>query len=340
MAHRVRITQFERDIEVETGETILGAALEAGLDYPFMCQQGQCGSCRSFLLEGEVDLGNIYNPMVLTDAERARGFILACQARPRGDCVVSIAEFGGVVSHPVRTLDCVVVARVPAAPDIVILRLEPMGGGTLIFSAGQYATLTFPGLPPTDYSMANRPDETVLEFHIQRLPGGRVSEHVTTRIAVGDRVAARGPFGTAYLREEHLGPILLAAGGTGLAPLQSIVTTALAMGLTQRLHLYIGAREPAGLYREEWLRDLAARHRNLILIPAVSEAGGDARRRHGNVSDLIAADFSDLGAFQAYIAGPPAHCDAVRRVCLTRALPAEACFIDPFIPREPDQRSD
>jgi len=180
--------------------------------------------------------------------------------------------------------------------------------------------------------MANRPDDPMLEFHIQRMHGGGVSAHVASGLAVGDSVSLRGPFGTAYFREEHLGPILLAAGGTGLAPLQSIVETALAMGATQRLHLYVGARAEADLYRLDRLRALASRHRNLIVVTTIGEPGDDGAHRRGSPSDAIAADFRDLAAFHAYVAGPPAHCEAVRRACVARGLPEAACFMDPFVP--------
>jgi naphthalene 1,2-dioxygenase ferredoxin reductase component len=331
VTHRVRIEQFDREICVEDDATILAAALEAGVDYPFMCQQGQCGSCKSVLLEGQVDLGNFYNPMVLNEAERARGLILACQARPLSDCLVSILEFGGQVSNPVREIECIVAACERVASATTLIKLRQVRGGPLIFSAGQYASVTFPGFPARDYSMANRPDDGVLEYHIQRMADGVVSEHVASGVAVGDPVALRGPFGSAYLRDEHLGPILLAAGGTGLAPILSILETGLALGLTQRFHLYFGARRATELYGEARLRALAARHRNLTLVFAVSEEEGEMGRRGGNVGDMIAADFVDLGAFHAYVAGPPAHCEATRAVLAARGLPEEACFADPFV---------
>jgi len=331
VAYRVRIEQFDREISVESGTTILSSALEAGLDYPFMCQQGQCGSCKSLLLEGRVELGHIYNPMVLTPEARARGYILACQAQPLSDCVVSIGEMDGLVSHPVRHVDCVVRDRQQVARDVFAIRLEARTGGPLIFSAGQYAALRFGDLPPRDFSMANRPDDPILEFHVQHLRGGRASDYVASQLQIGDPVSLAGPYGTAYLREEHLGPILLAAGGTGLAPLLSIAETALAMGLTQRLHLYVGLRSPADLYYETRLNALAARHRNLRFVAAVSEPDAETTLRRGNLSDIIAADFTDFGAFHAYIAGPPAHCAATEKILRARGLPDQACFADPFV---------
>jgi len=331
MTRRVRIEQLDREIAVGPDETILAAALELGLDYPFMCQQGQCGACKSYLVAGEVDLGNFYNPMVLPEEERRRGLILACQARPLSDCVVSIGELAGQLGHVVREIECVVVGTEQAAAEMTVLRLAPRDGVPLNFSAGQYATLTFPSLPPREYSMANRPGDLALEFHVQHLPDGLVSGHVAARLRAGDSVALRGPFGTAYFRDEHLGPVILAAGGSGLAPIQSIVETALAAGLTQRFHLYVGARTEANLYHEGRLRALAVRHRNLILVFALSDAPDGRARRRGTVSEIIAGDFGDLTAFNAYLAGPPGHCEATRDVLLARGLPAEACFTDPFV---------
>jgi ferredoxin-NAD(P)+ reductase (naphthalene dioxygenase ferredoxin-specific) len=331
MTRRVRIEQFDREIAVGPDETILGAALALGLDYPFMCQQGQCGACKSYLVAGEVDLGNFYNPMVLPEEERRRGLILACQARPLSDCVVSIGELAGQLGHAVREIECVVSAKEQAAAEMTVLKLAPRDGVPLLFSAGQYAMLTFPDLPPREYSMANRPGDAELEFQIQHLPDGLVSGHVAARLSVGDHVSLRGPCGAAYFRDEHLGPVLLAAGGSGLAPIQSIVETALASGLTQRFHLYFGVRTAANLYHEERLLALAARHRNLILVCALSEAQGDSARRRGNLSEIIAGDFSDLSAFHAYLAGPPRHCETTRDVLLARGLPVEACFMDPFV---------
>lgn len=331
MAYRVRIEQFDREIQVEDEGTILSAALDAGLDYPFMCQQGQCGACKSYLVTGEVDLGTYYNPLVLPEGERARGLILACQARPLSDCTVSIGELAGQISHVIREFDCTVRAVERAAAETTLLKLAPSEGERFIFSAGQYATLTFPGLPSRDYSMANRPDQAELEFHIQTMPGGTVSRHVATHLSVGDMVRLRGPSGTAYFREEHLGPILLAAGATGLAPILSIAETALTAGLKQRLHLYFGVRTEGDLYRMDRLQALAARHRNLFLVPVLSAEPGETSQRRGNVSDIVAADFDDLSAFHAYVAGPPLHCEATRKTLIARGLPPEACFMDPFV---------
>jgi CDP-4-dehydro-6-deoxyglucose reductase/ferredoxin-NAD(P)+ reductase (naphthalene dioxygenase ferredoxin-specific) len=230
----------------------------------------------------------------------------------------------------IRDLACVVSALEHVTPGTVMLDLAPPSGESLLFAAGQYAVLTFPGQPPREYSMASRPDAPALRFHIRHVPNGRVSRHVLHDLAVGDPVLLRGPYGAAYLHEEHLGPLLLAAGGSGLAPIRSILETGLALGMTQPIHLYVGARNEADLYHEDELRRLAARHRNLRLVTALSEPAEETPRRQGLLCDIVAEDFDDFDAFHAYVAGPPAHCDAMRRMLRDRGLAEDCCFIDPF----------
>lgn len=326
---KVRIEQFDRTIEVGADETILECALHEGLDYPFACQQGQCGSCKSLLVAGSVDMGNLYNPLALPEAERARGLILACQAQPRSDCVVSVVELGGEIVHAQRDLTCSVIEVLPAGRDARIARLRVDAGGPFNFVAGQYAAVTFPGCPPRDFSMANRPDEATLEFHVRCRAHGTVGPFVRDRLAPGMTVNVRGPAGQAYLHDEHLGPILALAGGTGLAPMLAIVETALSIGMPQRIDLVFGVHGEADLYYVDRLRSLAARHRSFRWVTVLEQAAEDHRR--GTVLDVLAADYAQLGAYRVYAAGPPAMCDAARELALARGLAPEHWAADPFV---------
>src|SRR5579863_9753934 len=226
LGYVVTIRQHAAPIAVEAGGTVLEAALAQGVPYPHGCRSGNCGACKSRLEEGEVDL-TPYSPYALSDEERAEGLILACRAVPWSDCTVAWLDADEVVLHPQRYLTCRVLALEGLTHDIKRLRLAIEAGGPFTFSAGQYAALSFAGLPPRDYSMANRPDEEILEFHIRRMGPGSVSAHVSERLQVGDTVRVEGPFGSSWLRENHRGPIIAIAGGSGLAPMKSIVDTAL-----------------------------------------------------------------------------------------------------------------
>ena len=329
MAHRVNIQQADRSIEVGDEETILEAALAAGIDYPFGCQSGNCGSCKSRLLAGEVELTE-YSEFALTDEERDRGEILACSSLPLADCQVAWLELDETVQHPLRELSCRVGALERATHDITVVCLSVEDGGPFSFSAGQYAALSFGDLPPRDFSMANRTDQADLEFHIRAIDGGVVSPFVHAELRVGDKVRLSGPMGLAYLRDLHTGPIAAAAGGSGLAPIKSIVETALAMGMLQPISLYFGARDEADLYLVEHFQDLARRHDNLTFQPVLSEASGPTERRQGMLADVMAEDLNDLDGCKVYAAGPPPMVEAVRALAGRLGLREGDLHADPF----------
>ncbi len=330
MPASVKITQWPTPIPLDEGQTILEAALEEGVPFPHGCRSGNCGACKSRLYAGEVQM-EPYSDFALTEEERAEGFILACRARAEGPVELAwLQDDSEAVAHPLRRFEATVVGLDWLTHDTVRVRLAPPEGRRLEFSAGQYATLTFDALTPRDYSMANRPDEPVLEFHIRAVQDGKVSRYVAERLAVGDAVKVEGPFGSSYLRERHRGPILAIAGGSGLAPIKSIVETALAKGLPQPIYLYFGVRDERDLYLEDQFVTLAATHPRLRFIPVLSDPTGPTERRTGLVSAAVARDFDDLDGCKAYVAGPPAMVEATVAVLDTRDMRAEDIHADAF----------
>lgn len=329
MAFQVRIRQSESPVAVEPGQTILEAALAQGVAYPHGCRSGNCGACKSRHLGGDIELAP-YSDYALTAAERAAGLILACRATPWSDAEVAWLDSDELVVHPQRQLTCRVAGLEQATHDIRIVRLEIAGGGPFSFSAGQFAQVTFAGLPPRDYSMANRPDQPGLEFHIRQLGGGTASVYAATQLALGDRVTVEGPFGTSYLRERHTGPILAIAGGSGLAPIKSIVETALARGMAQPIRLYFGVRDARDLYGEPAMAALAAAHPNFQFIPVLSTPSGPTARRTGFVHHAVAAELGDTDGMKAYLAGPPAMVEAATALLAERGLRREDLHADAF----------
>ncbi|MFO1079571.1 MAG: 2Fe-2S iron-sulfur cluster-binding protein [Reyranellaceae bacterium] len=319
MSFKVRIVPADRTIDVPVGATILATALDAGVDYPFGCQSGNCGACKSHLVRGEVSMEG-YSEFALGDAEKERGLILACRAVPWDDCEVAWLEEDDLIVHPRRRLDCRVVGIDDATHDIKRIRLAIEAGGPFDFSAGQFASVTFDGCPPRDYSMANLPGDPVIEFHVRRTANGATSAYVGERLKVGDPVKVEGPFGTSYLRESHRGPIVAVAGGSGLAPIKSVVERALQKGLPQAIHLYVGARTRRDLYLDDHFADLARRHANLHFVPVLSEETGGAGLRHGLVHEAVAADLAELDGCKAYLAGPPVMVEAATRLLEQRGL--------------------
>jgi naphthalene 1,2-dioxygenase ferredoxin reductase component len=329
MSYSVRIRQWAEPIKVETGATILDSALDAGVNYPFGCQSGNCGACKSVLLSGEVQMSP-YSDFALTDEEKAAGLILACRAVPWSDCEVAWLEADEVVLHPRRILDCTVEALEDATHDIKRLRLRIDGGGPFTFSAGQYAAVTFAGQKTRDYSMANTPDDKAVEFHIRRAKDGKTSSFVATELKVGDKVRVEGPLGASYLRDTHKGPILAIAGGSGLAPIKSIIETALAKGMAQHIYFYFGVRDERDLYLEDHFAGLAAKHKNFHFIPVLSEPSAAGKRRTGFVHDAVKADFDDVDGCKAYLAGPPVMVEAATKMLEGRGMKRSDIHADAF----------
>lgn len=329
MSFRVTVSQFKEPFPAEMGQTILEAALARDLAYPHGCRSGNCGACKSELLSGEVEMSP-YSEYALTDAEKAGGLILACRAVPWSDCAVKFLDFDDTVAHALRHLVCRVSAVDDLTHDIKRVRLKVLEGGPYDFTAGQYARIEFPGLPPRDYSMANRPDEPGLEFHIRLVPGGAVTPYIAKRLKVGDKLKVFGPHGTSYWRERHTGPILALAGGSGLAPIKSIVETALRAGATQPIHLYVGVRDERDLYLEDHFTRLAAKHRNLNFVPVLSEPARATTRRTGFLADAVRQDFTSLDGAKAYLAGPPIMVETAAAALEALGLRRTDCHADAF----------
>jgi CDP-4-dehydro-6-deoxyglucose reductase/ferredoxin-NAD(P)+ reductase (naphthalene dioxygenase ferredoxin-specific) len=328
---RVRVAQFDAPFDVEMGQTILDAALALDLPYPHGCTAGNCGACKSDALSGEIDLLP-HSEFALTPAEAAAGMILACRAVPWSDCEVALVGDDELVAHAERHLDGRVAAIGFPAHDVVALRIATPAGGPLTFSAGQYATLEFDGLPPRDFSMANVPGDALLEFHLRRVPGGRVSGHAATQARIGDAVRVRGPYGAAYLRERHAGPVLLAGGGTGLAPMLAILETLLARDPQREIVFYAGVRDVQDLYADARIAAAEAAHPSLTVHRVLSAATASHPHRSGMLADAIAADAIGRAGWKAYVAGPPPMTESVVAELEAQGMARRDIHADAFLP--------
>jgi CDP-4-dehydro-6-deoxyglucose reductase/ferredoxin-NAD(P)+ reductase (naphthalene dioxygenase ferredoxin-specific) len=329
MSYSVSIGNCDARISVELGQTILEAAIRAGIAYPHGCRSGNCGACKSRLLDGDIEMSP-FSEFALSEEEKASGLILACRSVPWSDAAVEWLGEDESVTHPLRKLVCRVAALDDLTHDIKRLRCEVAAGGPFTFSAGQYGAVTFDRLPPRDYSMASQPDDPVLEFHIRHVAGGASSAYAAARLAVGEEIGVEGPYGTSWLREAHRGPILALAGGSGLAPIKSMVERALVLGMRQDIHLYFGVRDERDLYLEDHFTALSRSHPNLAFIPVLSEPAGATQRRTGFVHAAVAADFGDLDGFKAYLAGPPPMVEAATRLLQARGMRRQDIHADAF----------
>ena len=335
---QIHITQWPQPIEAGRLR-ILEAALDAGVPFPHGCGSGECGSCKCQLLSGEVTL-DAHSPDALTPTEREQGLILACRARVVSDVKLRWLASAAAPQAMVK-FSAKVTELSPAAHDVVVVRLASPPGLSFGFHPGQFAKLRFGKLPARSYSMASQPGQDLMEFHIRVVPGGTASQYVATRLKVGDSVEVRGPFGEAYwpgAEGVQRGPLLLLAGGTGLAPILSVLDAALKDGIEpQQIHVYHGVRHERDLYAGAKLVARARSH-GFRFTPVYSE-GDQTDARTGLLHEAVGEDFHDLADAHIFVAGPPPMVDAVKTTAQQRGASADRVRADAFYAAEPEKKS-
>jgi len=329
MHHKVTLRDKNIIINVAMGHTILESALSQEVKFPHGCKSGNCGACKSVLHSGDLEMSP-YSEYALTGEEKNRGLILACRSVPWSDCEISLVDEDEAIVHAKKLLECQVTQLIQATHDIKIVKLKIMSDEPYDFSAGQYASLTFGKFPSRDYSMANAPNTDELEFHIRFLAGGAVTPHIQNDLKVGDTVKLQGPYGTAYFRNSHKGPIIAIAGGSGLAPIKSILEKALITDTQRPIVFYFGVRSERDLYLEKKFIKLAQSHTNFNFVPVLSEPIQKSKYRTGLLSDAVMEDLHDLDGSKAYIAGPPVMVESVVNEIKKLGMRREDCHADAF----------
>lgn len=315
-------------LHFDSGQNLLELLNQHAVPISYSCMSGRCGTCRCKVTQGQVLHSG---PQVGRPAAANHDpYVLACQAVLTEPCSIEIPDMDEVVVHPARIVKGTVVAIEPATHDIRKLRVKL--AKPLEFSPGQYATLQFTPEHIRPYSMAGLCGDDEMEFHIRRVPGGHVTEYIFKELQVGASLRISGPLGTAYLRQKHTGPMLCVGGGTGLAPVLSIVRGALAAGMGNPIHLYFGVRSAQDLYDADRLQTLAAQHPNLQVHVVVALGEPPAGARSGLLTDAIAADWPDLRGWRAYLCGAPAMVEAVQLLVQRQGITPEHVYADAFYP--------
>lgn len=335
---KIQITQWPQPIEAGRLR-ILEAALDAGVPFPHGCGTGECGSCKCQLLSGKVAM-DAYSPGALSEEEHKKGLILACRSRVVSDVKISWLS-SATIPKPMVKFNAKVFMVAPVAHDVFVVTLATPPGQGFSFHPGQFAKLRFGKLPARKYSMASQPGQDLLEFHIRIVPDGMVSQHVATQLREGDKVEVRGPFGDAHwegLEEAHTGPLVLLAGGTGLAPILSVLDAALKDGVPpEQVHLYHGVRAERDLYAEMRLNARAQEH-GFRFTPVYSESDRESARR-GFVHDALEEDFDRLAHARIYVAGPPPMVEAVKASAIQLGADPQRIRADAFHASEPEKKS-
>ena len=331
--HRMTVEGATEPVGVRAGETLLEAGLRQGLALPYECRNGGCGVCACTVLHGEVDLG-AYQQSALSDGERAEGRALMCCATAQSDVDIAVVHEGDALRPPVRTWSARVDSLERLSDDLVVIKLSLPGGEPIEFRGGQNINILLPDGERRAFSFANAPqDNTHVELHVRRVPGGRYTGHVFSAMRVGDSVDFEGPLGDFTLRESRL-PIVFVAGATGFAPVKSIVEDAFARGLRRPMTLYWGVRRRADLYMAEVCESWQGEHANFAFVPVLSEPlPGDAwTGRTGLVHEAILADFPDMKGHEVYVCGSVRMVEAAIPAFIAHGADEDFCFSDAFVP--------
>ena len=314
-------------IVVQPKETLLQAALREGLNFPHSCRVGGCASCKCKLVNGKVkeltEAGYI-----LSDEDLDQGYILACQSVPQTDVSIEV-DLGSQQAR--RRVGGRVVSQDKLTHDITRLRVQL--DEALAYKAGQFADISIESLSGVSrsYSFATpvQPDSQV-SFFVRRVPGGVFSSAINDGNVVGQSVTIDGPAGDFWLRPSDA-PILLVAGGSGLAPVLALLKDAVAHGVSRPVALLFGAREERDLYALDEIQEIARQWRGPFkFIPVLSAAAADAswRGERGLVIDKIPMVLA--AGTHAYLCGPPPMIDSAVALLKLHGTKPEHIHTDRF----------
>ncbi|MGC8467174.1 MAG: CDP-6-deoxy-delta-3,4-glucoseen reductase [Acidithiobacillus sp.] len=331
MPFRLRIEPSGHDLDIEADETILEAALRQGFNVPYSCRSGTCGTCKGRLLDGQVDYGEV-DEKVLTPADRENGLALFCQAMPVSDVTVEIKEVGAAKGIVIKTLPARVHRIEDLAPDVRALFLKIPATEKLPFLPGQYIDILLKDGARRGFSLANTPNaEGILELHIKRVPGGRFTTQVFEQMKEKDILRFEGPLGTFFIREESTRPLLMAATGTGFAPIKGMLQWLLERGEQRPVQLYWGVRHPQDFYYGDLLREWTQVFPDFTVHKVVSRPDAQWTGARGYITDHILQDFPDPSEFDAYICGHPDMCFSLADRLRAAGLDEAHIFADAFV---------
>jgi len=321
MSYELTIEPLGQTIEVEDGQTILDAALRAGIYLPHACCHGLCATCKVQVLDGEIDHGEA-STFALMDFEREEGKTLACCCRLESDTVIEaeIEEDPDSLNLPVQDYDGEVVRIEALTPTIrgIWLKLDrPMA-----FQAGQYINLEVPTLNGQSraFSLANAPqNDAIVELNVRIVPGGQITTWLHEKLEVGEKLKLTGPYGRFFVKKSANLPLIFMAGGSGLSSPKSMIEDLLAEGFDLPIVLIYGQRSREELYYDAEFRALAEKHANFTYVPALSNEPPDSdwSGARGFVHEAGKAHFdNDFRGHKAYLCGPPAMIEA----CITTLM--------------------
>ncbi|RXZ33652.1 oxidoreductase [Oxalobacteraceae bacterium CAVE-383] len=334
----IALAGSEQQFTCAADDTIMRAALRAGIGMPYECNVGSCGTCKIELVSGEV-VSNWPDAPALGERDRSRGRVLGCQSRPAGDCVVK-ARPGPqyLTAHAPQRFQATLDETRDLTHDIREFRFKLKE--RVPFLPGQYALLHIPGVEgPRAYSMSNLAQDAdgAWHFQIKRTPQGKGTGAMFDQVRIGDTIAIDGPYGLAYLRTDSPRDIICIAGGSGLAPMVSIArgvaATAAMSGV--KVHLFYGGRGARDICGEDMIQALPGYGERFFFHPIISMPDAASPEewtgKVGFVHELaLEMHGPRLPEHEIYFAGPPMMAQAVQKMLMQEKVPGAQVHYDAF----------
>jgi len=331
MSFKIQLTEQDVNFNIEKEETVLEAALRQGHNLPYGCRNGECGTCKANVISGNI----IYTgslPEALSEEEHQQGVALLCQAQATSNLSIKTHTVETPADIKLKQFPCRVTTCEKLNDDVIRLILELPKTDRLQFLAGQYIDILMKDGKRRSFSLANPPHEDqILELHIRYYEGGLFSEYAFKDLENNALFRIEGPLGQFTLHESDR-PIIMIAGGTGFAPVKSLVEHSLKKDDKRPIHIYWGARTETDLYFDEIAKQWSMDHKHIEYIPVLSDTenlnGWEGKT--GFVHDAVLQDHADLSGHDVYACGPPPMINAVVESFPEQGLDRERLFSDSF----------
>ncbi len=327
MNFNVKNRRTQSSFEASHKQYVLDAAINAGLALPHSCRAGNCGSCKARLLSGEI-AHDEFDDSALSDYHARDGCILLCRCRALSNLEIDIEEFRELSSSS-RYWPARIKTLKPLCHDVMLMRVALAPGKDFSHVAGQYMDIILADSRVRSFSIAGA-DGRHIDFHIRRVDNGLFTERVFGKYQIGDIVRLHGPLGTYFIRKQNTQPIIMLAGGTGIAPIKAMLEQISRQATALPTHLYWGVQTLEDVYLKFWLENFALNNRWFKYTIVLSKADEFYPSRKGFVHQAVVDDHDSLSHFQVYASGPPAMIKAAQSSFENAGLDPEKLYFDSF----------
>jgi CDP-4-dehydro-6-deoxyglucose reductase len=330
MSHKITIQPDGISFDLKSSQTILEGAIAAGITIPYGCRNGACGSCKAKILSGSV-LCDEFQQSAMTDEEKQNGWTLCCQAYATEDVTIEarVSNIDSKIPQP-KITPVRVEALARLNHDVMRMLLKLPGDEKLNFIAGQYIEFIMADGSRRAFSIASPPHAPLIELHLRLIDGGKFTHYVFEEMQEKSIHRIEGPIGQFFLRDSEK-PIIFVSGGTGFAPIKSVIEDMFEKGNERTIYLYQGVRQLEDLYMDELCRSWRQKYVNFNYIPVFSELEKEAENlRTGFVHQAVLDDFDSIVDYQVYCCGAPILVETTFNDFVKNGLPEDEFFADAF----------